>query len=152
MANIKYIIILFLFIFISFTFKYLKISEKIKEKYIKSNEEKTIFHKIVSGEIPSNKVYENKDVYAFRDIHPVAEVHILIIPKKMRGLDKLSSAKKEHIPILGKLLFAATEISKQEKLKGYKIVINCGKEAGQSVPYLHLHLISGKKLSRSPGI
>ena len=71
----------------------------------------------------------------------------------MQGLNMLSSAKEEHIPILGKLLLAASEIAKQEKLeKGYRIVINCDKEGCQSVPYLHLHLIGGQQLSWPPGV
>ena len=128
-------------------------SEAEKAQQMNPNEEETIFHKIVAGKIPSNKVYENEDVYSFRDINPVAKVHIIIVPKKMQGLNMLSSAKEEHIPILGKLLLAASEIAKQEKLeKGYRIVINCDKEGCQSVPYLHLHLIGGQQLSWPPGV
>ena len=128
-------------------------SEAEKAQQMNPHEEETIFHKIVAGKIPSTKVYENDDVYSFRDINPVAKVHIIIVPKKMQGLNMLSSAKEEHIPILGKLLLAASEIAKQEKLeKGYRIVINCGKEGCQSVPYLHLHLIGGQQLSWPPGV
>ena len=128
-------------------------SEAEKAQQMNPNEEETIFHKIVSGKIPSTKVYENDDVYSFRDINPVAKVHIIIVPKKMQGLNMLSSAKEEHIPILGKLLLAAAEIAKQEKMdKGYRVVINCDKEGCQSVPYLHLHLIGGQQLSWPPGV
>ena len=128
-------------------------SEAEKAQQMNPNEEETIFHKIVSGKIPSTKVYENEDVYSFRDINPVAKVHIIIVPIKMQGLNMLSSAKPEHVPILGKLLLAAAEIAKQEKLdNGYRIVINCGKEGCQSVPYLHLHLIGGQQLSWPPGV
>ena len=128
-------------------------SEVEKAQQMNPKEEETIFHKIVAGKIPSTKVYENEDVYSFRDINPVAKVHIIIVPKKMQGLNMLSSAKEEHIPILGKLLLAASEIAKQEKLeKGYRIVINCDKEGCQSVPYLHLHLIGGQQLSWPPGV
>ena len=128
-------------------------SEVDKAQQMNPNEEETIFHKIVAGKIPSTKVYENEDVYSFRDINPCAKVHIIIVPKKMQGLNMLSSAKPEHVPILGKLLLAASEIAKQEKLdKGYRIVINCDKEGCQSVPYLHLHLIGGQQLGWPPGV
>ena len=128
-------------------------NEVEKAQQMNPNEEETIFHKIVSGKIPSTKVYETEDVYAFRDINPVAKVHIIIVPKKMQGLNMLSSAKAEHIPILGKLVFAASEIAKQQKMdNGYRVVINCNKEGCQSVPYLHLHLIGGQQLSWPPGI
>ena len=128
-------------------------SEVDKAQQMNPKEEETIFHKIVAGKIPSTKVYENEDIYSFRDINPVAKVHIIIVPKKMQGLNMLSSATSEHIPILGKLLLSASEIAKQEKLdKGYRIVINCDKEGCQSVPYLHLHLIGGQQLGWPPGV
>jgi histidine triad (HIT) family protein len=122
-----------------------------KSPNIKKNEQETIFHKIISGKIPSTKVWEDDEVYAFRDINPVAKTHIIVIPKKMNGLNMLSSAKEEHIPILGKLLYAVSLIAKQEKLdKGYRVVINCNKQGCQSVPYLHLHLIGGEQLGWPP--
>ena len=124
--------------------------EKMAQK-LNINEQETIFHKIISGKIPSTKVWEDDEVYSFRDIHPVAKTHIIVIPKKMNGLNMLSSAKEEHIPILGKLLYAVSLIAKQEKLdKGYRVVINCNKQGCQSVPYLHLHLIGGEQLGWPP--
>ena len=121
--------------------------EEKKAQNLNINEQETIFHKIISGKIPSTKVWEDDEVYSFRDIHPVAKTHIIVIPKKMNGLNMLSSAKEEHIPILGKLLYAVSLIAKQEKLdKGYRVVINCNKQGCQSVPYLHLHLIGGEQL------
>ena len=128
-------------------------SEVEKAQHFQPHEEETIFHKIVAGKISSTKVYENDDVYAFRDINPCAKVHIVVVPKKMQGLNMLSSAKPEHVPILGKLLLAVSEIAKQEKLdNGYRVVINCGKEGCQSVAYLHLHLIGGQQLGWPPGV
>ena len=125
--------------------------EEKKAQKLNINEQETIFHKIISGKIPSTKVWEDDEVYAFRDINPVAKTHILVIPKKMNGLNMLSSAKEEHIPILGKLLYAVSLIAKQEKLdKGYRVVINCDKHGCQSVPYLHLHLIGGEQLGWPP--
>jgi histidine triad (HIT) family protein len=125
--------------------------EEKKAQKLNINEQETIFHKIISGKIPSTKVWEDDEVYAFRDINPVAKTHIIVIPKKMNGLNMLSSAKEEHIPILGKLLYAVSLIAKQEKLdKGYRVVINCNKQGCQSVPYLHLHLIGGEQLGWPP--
>jgi histidine triad (HIT) family protein len=125
--------------------------EEKKAQKLNINEQETIFHKIISGKIPSTKVWEDDEVYSFRDIHPVAKTHIIVIPKKMNGLNMLSSAKEEHIPILGKLLYAVSLIAKQEKLdKGYRVVINCNKQGCQSVPYLHLHLIGGEQLGWPP--
>ena len=127
--------------------------EEKKAQNLNINEQETIFHKIISGKIPSTKVWEDDEVYSFRDIHPVAKTHIIVIPKKMNGLNMLSSAKEEHIPILGKLLYAVSLIAKQEKLdKGYRVVINCNKQGCQSVPYLHLHLIGGQQLGWPPGV
>lgn len=127
-------------------------SEAEKSEHLDTKEEDTVFHKIIRKEIPSTKVYEDDDVYAFRDINPQAPVHIVVIPKKMQGLNMLSSATPEHIPILGKLLFACSVIAKQEKLdNGYRVVVNCGKDGCQSVNYLHLHLFGGAKLTWPPG-
>ena len=123
-----------------------------KAQNFDAKEEITVFHKIITGEIPSTKVYENDDVYAFRDIQPCAPVHIIVIPKKMQGLNMLASAKEEHIPILGKLMYACTVIAKQEKLdNGYRVVVNCGKDGCQSVNYLHLHLFGGATFTWPPG-
>ena len=123
-----------------------------KSENFDTKEEITIFHKTVAGEVPSTKVYENEDVYAFRDIQPQAPVHVIVVPKKMQGLNMLSSAKEEHVPILGKLLYACSVIAKQEKLdNGYRVVINCGKDGCQSVNYLHIHLFGGQKMGWPPG-
>ncbi len=126
-------------------------SEKEKSRCLDTSDENTIFHKILRGEIPSTKVYEDEDVFAFRDIHPQAPVHIIVIPKQMNGLNMLSSATEEHIPILGKLLYACSVIAKMEKLdNGYRTVINCGREGCQSVNYIHVHLLGGRQLGWPP--
>lgn len=112
----------------------------------------TIFSKIIRKEIPSDIVFENEDVLAFRDIHPQAPVHILIIPKLQ--IPKTSDIKgKEHAVLLGKLFDAANAIARQEKVdeKGFRIVINCGPESGQEVYHLHLHLLGGRKMNWPPG-
>lgn len=127
--------------------------EVAKAQNMNVNEEDTVFHKIIKGTIPSTKVYEDDDVYAFRDINPLAKVHILVIPKVMNGLNMLSNAKKEHTEILGKLLYTASLVAKQEKLDdGYRIVINCGKHGCQSVNYLHVHILGGQQLGWPPGV
>jgi histidine triad (HIT) family protein len=91
-------------------------------------------------------------VYAFKDVNPQAPVHVLIIPKDLQGLNKLSNAKQENITILGHLLWAASEIAKQLNLdKGFRIVINSGDDAGQTVDYIHVHLLGGAKFGWPPG-
>ncbi len=103
-----------------------------------------IFCQIVKKEIPSQIVYEDDEILAFKDIQPKAKVHLLIIPKK--HINSLNEAKNEEI--LGKLLLRAKELAKEFKISksGYKIVINTGKDAGQVIFHLHLHLLGGEEL------
>ena len=105
-----------------------------------------IFCKIIAGEIPSTKVYENEYVFAFRDINPQAPTHILVIPKEhIRGISAITA---ENSAIAAKCLEACAEIAKQEKLDGgYRIVSNCGADAGQTVFHLHFHILAGQRLS-----
>lgn len=115
-------------------------------------ENETVFHKILKGQIPSTKVYEDDDVYAFKDINPVAPFHCLVIPKKMDGLVSLAHADSSHIEILGKLMVAVSKIAEQEKLeKGFRTVLNTGEEGGQTVNYIHLHILAGRDLKWPPG-
>jgi histidine triad (HIT) family protein len=108
----------------------------------------TLFSRILSGEIPGEIVFENEKVFAIRDINPVAPTHILIIPKtEIVGLSSLP-AEGDHFAILN----AAKEIAEQEGLTdGFRLVINDGADAGQTVPHLHAHLIGGRALSWPPG-
>jgi len=101
-----------------------------------------LFCKIIKGEIPTEFVYQDKDVVAFRDINPKAPVHILIVPKKhIAKLQDISDNDKE---VLGQLLLAAKKIASQEKIEqGFKIVINCGQKGGQEIFHLHVHLLGG---------
>lgn len=112
----------------------------------------TIFSKIIRKEIPADIVYENDDVLAFRDIHPQAPVHILIIPK-IQIAKTTDINGKEHAQLLGKLFDAANEIARKEKVdeKGFRLVINCGPESGQEVYHLHVHLLGGRKMHWPPG-
>ena len=102
-----------------------------------------IFDKIVAGQIPSSVVYQDETVLAFKDIHPKAPVHILIIPKK--HIVSISDLTQEDLPLMGHMLEVARIISAQLGLKAYKLVINTGAEAGQEVMHLHMHLLSGTR-------
>uniref|UniRef100_A0A803LZQ1 HIT domain-containing protein n=1 Tax=Chenopodium quinoa TaxID=63459 RepID=A0A803LZQ1_CHEQI len=108
----------------------------------------TIFDKIINKEIPANVVYEDEKVLAFRDINPQAPVHILIIPKVRDGLTRLAKAEERHFDILGRLLYTAKVIAKQEGLEeGFRIVINDGPKGCQSVYHIHVHLLGDVKWS-----
>ena len=97
-------------------------------------------------------VYEDEFIFAFRDIAPVAPTHIIIIPKNKDGLTGVSKAEEKHEVILGKMLVAAAKIAKQEGLgNGYRLVINDGEHAGQTVSHIHLHLLGGKQFGWPPG-
>lgn len=111
----------------------------------------TIFDKIIKGDIPCDKVYENEDVLAFKDINPQAPFHCLVIPKKFNGLSQLSKATKEHSEILAKLMLAVAEIANENKLEGFRVVINDGKDSGQTVFHLHIHILAGRELNWPPG-
>ncbi|XP_019186964.1 PREDICTED: 14 kDa zinc-binding protein [Ipomoea nil] len=113
----------------------------------------TIFDKIINKEIPANIVYEDDQVLAFRDIDPKAPTHILLIPKVKDGLTGLSKAEERHCEILGRLLYTAKLVAKQEGLdeNGFRLVINDGKDGGQTVFHIHLHLIGGRQLNWPPG-
>jgi histidine triad (HIT) family protein len=111
----------------------------------------TIFSKIIRKEIPADIVYEDQDVLAFRDIAPVAPVHILVIPKK--PLRSISDATSEDATLLGRLMLVAAEIARREGLaeSGYRIVTNIGSDGGQTVFHLHFHILGGRKLLWPPG-
>ncbi|KAL2232894.1 14 kDa zinc-binding protein-like [Sesamum indicum] len=112
----------------------------------------TIFDKIINKEIPSNVVYEDDKVLAFRDIAPQAPTHILIIPKVKDGLTGISKAEERHCEILGRLLYAAKLVAKQEGLDdGFRLVINDGPKGCQSVYHLHVHLLGGRQMNWPPG-
>jgi diadenosine tetraphosphate (Ap4A) HIT family hydrolase/glutathione S-transferase len=114
----------------------------------------TIFDKILSKDIPASVVMEDDHLLAFRDINPMAPVHILVIPKKRVGLTRLDNGTSEHSEILGKLLAAAAKIAKDKSLgfgDGGRVVINIGPDGGQEVPHLHLHVLGGRSFSWPPG-
>ena len=106
-------------------------------------ENNTIFGKIIRGELPSKKVYEDDDVLAFHDINPVAEVHFLIIPKKF--IPTLVDVAPEDVPLLGKMLALVTVLAKQEGLSdGFRTTINTGRLGGQDVYHVHIHVFGNR--------
>ena len=107
--------------------------------------ENCLFCKIMNGEIPSQKVYENEFVYAFRDINPQAPVHVLLIPKKhIASLDEADAASDRE---LAECLRAVRLIASRENLgNGYRVVSNCGPDACQSVHHLHFHILGGRQM------
>jgi len=107
----------------------------------------TIFDKIIRREIPADIVYEDDDILAFRDIHPQAPVHVLFVPKK-KSFPTLNDCGEADAPLLGKLLLAASAYAKREGFAedGYRCVINCNRGGGQTVFYLHVHLMAGKQM------
>ena len=109
----------------------------------------TIFDKILSGEIPWDEVFSDEKCLAFKDITPQAPTHILIIPRK--PIPSLKKIKKEDQELLGHLLLKATEIANAAGLESWRTIINTGKEAGQTVFHLHIHIIGGRELSWPPG-
>ncbi|PNX74714.1 14 kDa zinc-binding protein, partial [Trifolium pratense] len=110
------------------------------------------FDKIIKKEIPSTVVYEDDKVLAFRDIQPQGPTHILVIPKVRDGLTGLSKAEERHIDILGRLLYTAKLVAKQEGLDdGYRVVINDGPKGCQSVYHIHVHVIGGRQMNWPPG-
>ena len=100
----------------------------------------TVFHKILAKEIPATVVYEDEEVLAFKDIHPKAKTHILFIPKHFIESIAHVDAGTAHIP--GMLILKAQKFAQEKGITGYKLQFNVGKEGGQEVPYLHLHLMS----------
>lgn len=106
----------------------------------------TIFAKIVRGEIPSDIVYQDDLVTAFRDIHPQAPVHVLIVPNKV--IPTVNDLTKADEQVAGRMLLAAKKVAEQEGIAGdgYRLIINCNEHGGQDVFHLHMHLVGGRRL------
>jgi histidine triad (HIT) family protein len=101
-----------------------------------------VFCKIVRGEIPSRKIYEDADIFAFHDIHPLAPVHFMIIPKK--HVDSLADCDTSHQAVLGKLLVMAPRLAREQgSTDGFRVIINTGRVGRQEVYHLHVHVIGG---------
>jgi len=111
----------------------------------------TIFEKIASREIPADIVYEEEDFLAFRDIHPQAPVHVLIIPK--RHIARLAESTAADADLLGRMLVASKTIAQKLGLleSGYRVVINNGPDGGETVPHLHMHILGKRQMAWPPG-
>lgn len=108
--------------------------------------EDCLFCKIIKGDIPSTKVYEDEFVYAFKDINPEAPVHILVVPKKhIKSINEIEEIDEN---LIGKIFLAIEKIAKEQGVaeQGYRVISNCGKDAGQTVMHLHFHILGGRKL------
>ena len=110
-----------------------------------------LFCKFVSGETAINKLYENKDILAFKDINPQAPIHFLIIPKV--HIPTLNDLEKKNIALVGKLSLIASKLAKEYKISenGYRTIMNCNSDAGQTVFHIHLHMMAGRRLKWPPG-
>lgn len=109
-----------------------------------------LFCQIAQGEIPTEFLLETENVVAFRDINPVAPTHILLIPK--RHISSMAHLKQEDQALMGELVMLASKLAKQEGLEaGYRMVVNTGRDGGQSVDHLHFHLLGERSLQWPPG-
>ena len=108
--------------------------------------EDCIFCKIIKREIPASIVYEDDEIIAFKDIQPAAPIHILVIPKK--HIPSLVELETEDEKVIGRIYTVINQIAEEQgvKEKGYRVIVNCGKDGGQEVGHLHFHLLAGKKL------
>lgn len=111
----------------------------------------TIFSKIIDKQLPADIVYEDDHVLAFKDIAPQAPIHILVIPKK--EIPTINDITEEDIPLVGELIFVAKKLAKKFGIdeNGYRLVMNCNRDAGQAVFHIHLHLLGGRKFNWPPG-
>ncbi len=112
--------------------------------------EKTIFKRIIDGEIPADIVYEDEQCLAFRDIDPKAPTHLLVVPRKeIASLDDLDDDDES---LVGHLVLVARKLAADMNLSdGYRLVVNCGDQGGQAVPHLHFHLLAGRQMKWPPG-
>lgn len=113
--------------------------------------EKTLFEKIIAREIPADIRYEDEKCLCFADIAPQAPYHLLVIPKK--PIPRIEMASVEDAALLGHLLLVAARVARQEGFssEGYRLVVNNGRNGGEAVPHLHMHLLGGRKLTWPPG-
>lgn len=108
-----------------------------------------LFCKIANGEIPSNKVYEDAVCLAFRDIDPQAPTHFLVIPKA--HIASCAQVNEDNAALVGHMFTVIAKVAKEQGLDSYRVVSNCGEQAGQSVPHLHFHVLGGRDMSWPPG-
>ena len=108
-----------------------------------------LFCSIVKGEIPSNKVYEDENLYAFYDIAPQAPTHFLVIPKA--HIPSCGAVTSENSAVVAKCFEAIAKITKELGIEEFRVVSNCGEQAGQTVPHLHFHVLAGRDMTWPPG-
>ena len=111
----------------------------------------TLFERIISREVPAQIIHEDSQCVAIRDINPQAPIHLLVIPKKL--IPRLGEATESDEALLGHLLLIAAEVAKREGIaeNGYRVVVNQGRHAGESVPHLHVHVLGGRQMKWPPG-
>lgn len=114
-----------------------------------TSDQQCLFCRIVGGELPSERVYEDAEVLAFKDIHPQAPFHCLVVPKM--HVATLNDFSSEHRPLLGSLLLAAKQIAADQGLPGYRVAMNVNREGGQVVFHVHLHVLGGRPLKGALG-
>jgi len=110
-----------------------------------------IFCKIISGEIPSNEVYSDDELFAFRDVNPQAPVHVLIVPRK--HIERVVDFTDSDAGLVGRMVLAANKIAESEGLvkNGFRYVLNCNEHGGQAVFHVHLHVLGGRQMTWPPG-
>lgn len=114
-------------------------------------EQGCVFCRIVEGSLPSTAVASTELVYAFRDLHPAAPVHVLVVPRE--HVESAAAVEREHAEVLAEMLVVAREVARSEGLlpAGYRLVLNVGADAGNTVPHLHLHVLGGRRMAWPPG-
>ncbi|MEK7846880.1 MAG: histidine triad nucleotide-binding protein [Nitrospinota bacterium] len=110
-----------------------------------------IFCKIIKGEIPSKKVYEDKDIFAFEDINPQSPIHILIVPKK--HIAKSLDVTEEEKELIGSIFMVANRLAVERGIaeSGFRLIVNCNRDSGQEVFHIHFHLLGGRRMKWPPG-
>ncbi|MBS6105928.1 MULTISPECIES: histidine triad nucleotide-binding protein [Anaerococcus] len=108
-----------------------------------------VFCKIVEGEIPTDKIYEDEDIIAFNDLDPQAPIHFLVIPKK--HITSLATLDESDSDLVAKIMLVIQKLAKENNLEGYRVVTNIGEDGGQSVPHLHFHVLGGRAFHWPPG-
>ena len=108
-----------------------------------------VFCKIVEGEIPTDKIYEDEDIIAFNDLDPQAPIHFLVIPKK--HITSLATLDESDSDLVAKIMLVIQKLAKENNLEGYRVVTNIGEDGGQSVPHLHFHVLGGRSFNWPPG-
>lgn len=110
---------------------------------------KNIFEKIRDRELPAEFLYEDDEIMAFRDIHPITPVHVLIVPKKL--IVSIAEMEDEDVPMVGRMFKVARDVARDLNIseKGYKLLFRVGHDGGQEIPHIHLHLLGGARLSEN---